>query len=58
MDVLIIPSMQGEVCGLCGPYNGNEQDDWTVGPATQCAYENAPAPGSVVRSLCSLQNYC
>ena len=25
-------NLRGSVCGLCGPYNDNRVDDWTVGP--------------------------
>ena len=29
-------SMKGKVCGICGNFNGNPADDWTVGPSEQC----------------------
>ena len=48
LQVTIPVTMQGSVCGLCGPFNGNPDDDWTVGPATECLLDGAPEPGSQV----------
>merc|ERR1711976_45771 len=36
-------AMKENVCGICGNFNGNPDDDWTVGPSEQCmdAFPNA-----------------
>ena len=28
-----------KVCGLCGNFNGDETDDWTIGPGDLCMDE-------------------
>ena len=33
VEVLLPSTMKNNTCGLCGPYNNNPADDWTVGPA-------------------------
>lgn len=26
----------GNVCGICGDFNGNKEDDWRIGPFAGC----------------------
>ena len=33
MTVFARGSWEGQLCGLCGDYNGNLEDDWIAGPA-------------------------
>ena len=42
-------SMKNEVCGICGNFNGDPDDDWVVGPSDTCMtkYPDATA-GEVV----------
>ena len=44
---MIVPkSFKRDVCGLCGDFDNNKENDWTVGPA--CPGND---PGSVVRAV-------
>ena len=29
-----------KVCGICGDFNDNKDDDWRIGPFTGCTGEN------------------
>ena len=45
--IVIVPkSFKRDVCGLCGDFDNNKENDWTVGPACP-----ANDPGSVVSDL-------
>ncbi|XP_052093084.1 uncharacterized protein LOC127729350 isoform X2 [Mytilus californianus] len=33
VEVKVPPNYQDKMCGLCGNYNSNPGDDWTIGPA-------------------------
>lgn len=44
VQVVTPDTLKGHMCGLCGNYNQNATDDWTVGP-------RCPAlAGTVVRA--------
>ena len=48
LEVLLVESMKGKVCGLCGNYDDKRGNDWRVGPAMTCLTKDAPGPGSKV----------
>merc|ERR1711976_198495 len=36
VKVEVQEQMKGTTCGICGNFNGDADDDWTVGPSDQC----------------------
>ncbi len=32
MKITVDDTMKGKLCGLCGDFNGNANDDWRIGP--------------------------
>ena len=44
-------TLQNSVCGLCGVWNDDKSDDWTVGPSTDCLFDGAPAAGTQVSEI-------
>lgn len=49
VQVEVQNAMQNEVCGICGNFDGDDSNDWTVGDSEQCM-EKYPdvAPGDIV----------
>ena len=56
LQVKIVTAMREKVCGLCGNFNGNPNDDWTIGNSKYCMskYPNA-VPGELVSADLLLQ---
>ena len=41
VKVVVDPSMKGQVCGLCGNFDGDKKNDTTLGPHILANYEGA-----------------
>ncbi|KAK7495635.1 hypothetical protein BaRGS_00013082 [Batillaria attramentaria] len=44
LEVMVPDNLQGSMCGLCGNYNGDPEDDWTIGPAEESCNVDCDAP--------------
>lgn len=51
-SISVLTTMREKVCGLCGNFNGDQSDDWTIGNSPYCMTKYADAvPGEIVSPL-------